>query len=209
MSAQRNGRTLGIALDATHLALAWRDGDGPQSRWQSMTALCDGSRDSVIHALGGLIAKAPSASGASITLTRPIAHTRTLRLPRMPRATLEGVLARDWSRHVIGHRSTPHTVAVRVADRGSWITAFAPTDLLEAFAEEASTRGWRLETLVAARPLLEQTASRPRMRCELSMLARRTSVKLGPGGCSAKGVDDVGTHIQRDRRRPQVLVGGD
>ena len=149
MNAPRNGRTLGIALDATHLALAWRDGDGPQARWQSITALCDGSRDSVIHALGGLIAKAPSASGASITLTRPIAHTRTLRLPRMPRATLEGVLARDWSRHVIGHRSTPHTVAVRVADRGSWITAFAPTDLLEAFAEEASTRGWRLETKAA------------------------------------------------------------
>ena len=115
MNAPRNGRTLGIALDATHLALAWRDDDGPQSRWQSITAQCDGSRDSVLHALSALIAKAPPASGASVTLARPIAHTRALRLPRMPRATLEGVLARDWSRHVIGHRSTPHTVAVRVA----------------------------------------------------------------------------------------------
>ena len=144
MNAASDGRTLGVALDATHLAVAWRDGDGPQSRWQSITALCDGSPDSVTQALSGLIAKAPQASGASVTLTRPIAHTRTLRLPRMPRATLEGVLVRDWSRHVIGHRSTPHTVAVRVADRGSWITAFAPTDLLEAFAEKASTQGWRL-----------------------------------------------------------------
>ena len=144
MSVASDGRTLGIALDATHLAVAWRDGDGPHSRWQSITAPCDGSPDSVAQALGGLISKAPLASGASVTLSRPIAHSRTLRLPRMPRATLEGVLARDWSRHVIGHRSTPHTVAVRVADRGSWITAFAPTDLLEAFAEKASTHGWRL-----------------------------------------------------------------
>jgi Tfp pilus assembly protein PilN len=53
----------------------------------------------------------------------------------MSRAALESVLARDWTRHVIGWRVTPHTVAARQIDRGVWRAAFAPTDTLEAIAE--------------------------------------------------------------------------
>jgi hypothetical protein len=144
LNGANDGRRLGIALDATHLAVAWRGADAQQSRWHSVTARCDGSPPSVERALADLTATAPGAATAGVTLIRPLAHTRALRLPRMARATFEGVLARDWPRHIIGHRATPHIVSSRSVEGGRWLAAFAPADLLEALADTASSHGWRL-----------------------------------------------------------------
>ena len=142
MSGVSDDRRAGIALDATRLSIVWRNTEARQARWQSATAPCDGSPASVERALTALAATVPAASAARVTLIRPLAHTRALRLPRMARAALESVLARDWSRHIIGHRATPHIVAARSADRGRWLAAFAPADLLEVFADAASVHSW-------------------------------------------------------------------
>lgn len=60
----------------------------------------------------------------------------------MARASAERVLARDWTRHVIGVRTTEHTVSGEPADRGRWRASFAPTDLLIALSQAASEHGW-------------------------------------------------------------------
>ena len=156
MSAASNRRRLGIALDGKHLAITWREGDG--RAWRSITAPCDGSPDSIAHALAELIAKAPAVRDVSVTLARPIAHLRALRLPRMARATLEGVLARDWSRHVVGHRNSPHTVSARATDPGTWIASFAPTDVLEVLADTAAAQGWEAVEISASDDVLASAA---------------------------------------------------
>lgn len=77
-----------------------------------------------------------------VTLGRPVAHTRTLPFPSMARSAFERVVARDWTRHIIGIRATPHTVAGEQVDRGRWRAAFAPTDVLDALAQAATEQGW-------------------------------------------------------------------
>jgi Tfp pilus assembly protein PilN len=85
----------------------------------------------------------PVGTDVSVTLLRPLANARTIRFPSMARTALEGVLARDWTRHVIGLRAVPHTVAVRQIDRGLWRASFTPTYTLEAIAELGATFQWR------------------------------------------------------------------
>lgn len=151
-----NQSRIGVACDETSVAIAWRDATG--ARWHSATFPSDGSPDSVVRALADAALKAPRADAASITLARPLAHTRALVLPRMPRTTLEEVLARDWSRHIIAHRATAHSVTARAADRGRWISAFAPTNLLDALAEATSTHGWRTTVVMTADDALAAAA---------------------------------------------------
>ena len=135
-------RGLGVALDDAHLAIAWPDSHAQRARWQSITTPCDGSPTSIVRALAQLAAEAPAANTTHVTLIRPLAHTRALRLPRMARATLEAILARDWTRHIIGHRNTPHTVTTRATAAGQWLAAFAPADLLDALADAGNAHNW-------------------------------------------------------------------
>lgn len=134
--------TVGIALDATRVAIAWRASDAPGARWRSATVPCDGSPEAVRAAIDALATHASSASTAHATLARPLAQVRAVRLPRMARAALEAVLERDWTRHVIGHRATPHAVSARATDRGRWLAAFAPADLLETLSHAMAAQGW-------------------------------------------------------------------
>lgn len=135
--------TVGIALDGTRLSVAWRDTGVRTARWEAASAPCDGSPGDINRALAELVPRAPATSIVSVTLVSPLAHTRALSLPRMPREAIQTVLARDWFRHVIGHRQTPHTVSVQAADRGRWLATFAPTDVVAAIAEVAEANGWR------------------------------------------------------------------
>jgi hypothetical protein len=133
------GATLGICLDDGHITIAARN---PAGTLVDASAEWDGLPSTLVAAIDPLIAAVPAAREASIVLRRPLAHTRTLAMPRMPRPAAEQVLARDWARHVIGMRMTDHTVAAVPAGRGRWRAAFAPTDLLDALAEVARARGW-------------------------------------------------------------------
>ena len=85
---------------------------------------------------------APASEAVTITLLRPVAQTRTIQLPRMARAAVERVLARDWARHVISTRDTEHSVSAELADRGRWRASFAPSDLLDTLARTAAEQGW-------------------------------------------------------------------
>lgn len=60
----------------------------------------------------------------------------------MARSAFERVVARDWTRHIIGIRATPHTVAGEPVDRRRWRAVFAPTDVLEALSLVAAEQGW-------------------------------------------------------------------
>lgn len=142
MSAM-TGVSIGIAIDGSHLSIAWRDTGARVPRWQAATVECDGTPDGINRALAEVVPHAPAATAVTVTLISPLAHTRALRLPRMPREAIESVLTRDWARHVIGHRQTPHTVSVQQTDRGRWLAAFAPTDVIAAVTAVADVNGWR------------------------------------------------------------------
>ena len=92
--------------------------------------------------LGRMAAAAPPLDTVTITILRPLAQTRAIRLPRMATAALERVLARDWARHIIGARPTAHAVTAELADRGRWRASFAPIDLLEQLWTAAAEHGW-------------------------------------------------------------------
>ena len=135
-------RSAGIALDGTTLTIVWRR-TLPHGAWASSSVDCDATPAGIAAAFAELGASVPRGVELSITLLRPLAHTRTVSFPPMARAALERVLERDWTRHVIGIRATPHTVTAQPADHGRWIAAFAPTDTLEALARMAAERDWR------------------------------------------------------------------
>ena len=147
----RTSTSVGVAIDDARLTIVWRDAGHTNAPWRSTSAACDGTPVSVTAALDALAHQAPSLTHASVTLCRPLAQTRTIRLPRMARATLENVLARDWSRHIIGQRATPHTVGARQGDADTWHASFAPTDLLETFGTEGRTAD---DALASALPVL-------------------------------------------------------
>ena len=135
---------LGLSIDTSVMTLTWRhDGGTTRQLLQSLSAPCGPTPDAIRDELGRLAASAPAAIGITVTLRRPVAHTRTVRLPRMARDAVERVLARDWVRHIIGVRTTAHTVSGEPVDRGRWRASFAPTDLLAALAEAASELGWK------------------------------------------------------------------
>ena len=118
------------------------------------SAAWDGQPTSLAAALDPLIAAAPAARTAKVVLRRPVANLRTVVMPNMQRSAAERVLARDWSRHVIGLRATDHTVAAVPIGRGRWRAAFAPTDLLDALAEVARVHGWTTFDVRAADDVL-------------------------------------------------------
>lgn len=135
--------TVGIALDGSHLSIAWRATGARAPRWETATVACDGTPDGVNHALAEVVPRAPAATAVTVTLVSPLAHTRAIKLPRMPRDAIEMVLAREWSRYVIGHRHTPHSVSMQATDRGRWHASFAPTDVIAAVTAVADANGWR------------------------------------------------------------------
>lgn len=177
-----NRPSVGIACDATSLAIVWRDGNSATARWRTALLPHDGSPDSVARALSDAARLAPTAANASITLARPLAHLKTIALPHMPRTTLEGVLARDWSRHVIGHRNTPHSASAVSFGDDKWLAAFAPTDLLDALADGAGTQGWSTTDVATADDALASAA-----RALAPEQARDCLVVL----CDATGPTDV------------------
>lgn len=134
--------TVGVALDGTHLSVVWRE-RGTRDGWSTMWSSCDGTPDAIERTLLELGPRAPTTETVSVTLLSPLAHARALSLPRMPRDAIGTVLARDWSRYVIGHRPTPHTVTVQPTDRGRWLATFAPADVVEAITRAAEEIGWR------------------------------------------------------------------
>ena len=140
MKTSGAGVSLGLSLDQSIMTLVWRyDGD---NSWHCVSTPSDATPDGIPDQLGQFASSAPASNRVTITLLRPLAHTRTVRLPRMARAALERVLSRDWMRHIIGVRTTEHTVSSAPADRGRWRASFAPTDLLVALSPAASDLGW-------------------------------------------------------------------
>ena len=107
-----------------------------------MSVPSEATPDAIAGELARIAASAPASNNITISLLRPIAQTRTVRLPRMARADCERVLTRDWARHIIGVRATEHTVSGMPTDRGRWRASFAPTDLLIALSQAASEQGW-------------------------------------------------------------------
>ena len=125
------------------MSLAWRnDGSRTAEQWTYSTAPCEALPESVGVAFGSLRDLATPGGLLSVTLGRPIAHTRTLPFPVMARPAFERVISRDWARHIIGMRATPHTVAGEPVDRRRWRAAFAPTDVLDALSLVAAEQGW-------------------------------------------------------------------
>ena len=125
------------------IALAWRDGeDAHGGEFRNAAVPCGASTESIVAGIARLSASASPAGILRVTLGRPVAHTRTLPFPVMARSAFERVVARDWARHVIGIRATPHTVAGEPVDRGRWRAAFAPTDVLDALSQAAAEQGW-------------------------------------------------------------------
>lgn len=145
MSTTDSGPKLGIALDGVTLTAVWRE--GRLSRL--LTVPCSGSPESIATAFETLAESLPRTTAVSIVLARPLAQTRRVRFPAMARATLERVLMRDWSRYIIGTRSTSHTVAAATGARGRWRASFAPTDVLDALTAIARDRGWRMDIRTA------------------------------------------------------------
>ena len=132
-----------LCLSDAIMTLAWRDSDADSAeRIRVASARYDGSTESIIAGIAQLSASANSTGVLHITLGRPVAHTRTLPFPVMGRAEFERVVARDWSRHIIGIRATTHTVAGEPVDRGRWRAVFAPTDVLDALSQAAAEHGW-------------------------------------------------------------------
>ncbi|MEO8560968.1 MAG: hypothetical protein ABI601_02770 [bacterium] len=142
-TAQAGRAQIGVALDGTLLSAVWSTTLG--APWRTLVVPCDGTPGSIAEALRALAEQAPARADVAFTLQRPLATARTIALPNMRRAELEAVLARDWSRHVIGLRAEPHLVAVASSDgSGRWRAAFAPVATLEALETGAREHGWRV-----------------------------------------------------------------
>jgi hypothetical protein len=133
---------IALALDGSVMVITWAERDNGRTL-HSATTPCDGTAESIVAAMEELARCAPPASRVVATLCRPLAQSRIVPLPRMPRTTAESVLARDWTRHVIGFRSTPHDVAAREVARYRWSSAFAPSSVLDALTAGAEDQGWR------------------------------------------------------------------
>lgn len=133
----------GVFISGSIMSLACSDGGAGTSRnWTHSTVPYDGLPESVGAAFGSLSNRAAPHGLLTLTLGRPVAHTRTLPFPVMARSAFERVVARDWARHILGIRATPHTVAGEPVDRGRWRAAFAPTDVLDALSRAAAEQGW-------------------------------------------------------------------
>src|SRR5476649_363400 len=105
-------RSVGYALDGETMTAVYRSAQ-LKGAWRSTSVPCDATPAGIARVAAELGGQIVGWNNASVTLMRPLANTRTVSFPRMSRATLAGVLERDWSRHVIGVRATSHTVAVR------------------------------------------------------------------------------------------------
>ena len=138
--------TIGLALDGTSVTAVWREGDA----WRAATTACDATSGSLGAALSAVLSSAPAAERVFITLLRPLANMATPAFPQMRRNEVERVLSRDWERHSIGMRATPHTAAVRAMGRGQWRAVLAPTELLDALSRAASEFGWQHVTVQAS-----------------------------------------------------------
>ena len=133
----------GLFVSDALMALRWRDSDAISTGiFRVSLAVCDALPESIIAGMAHLSASANPDGILRVTLGRPVAHTRTLPFPTMARSAFERVVARDWTRHIIGIRATPHTVAGEPVDRGRWRAAFAPTDVLDALSQAAAEQGW-------------------------------------------------------------------
>ena len=143
MTSSVKSSTTCLFISDAIMALAWRYNDTKNAR------KCDvvsnqwaGSIKEIFSGIAELSTSVTPSGILQITLGRPLAHTRTLPFPPMARSAFERVVARDWTRHIIGIRATPHTVAGEPVDRGRWRAAFAPTDVLDALSQAAAEQGW-------------------------------------------------------------------
>lgn len=178
---------LGLALDGTALAIVWRE-PGAESALRTATVACDATPPSIALGVAELAHRAPAARRVTIVLQRPLGQTRTVRLPRMARAVAESVLARDWSRHVIGLRATPHECSAHELARGQWQAAFAPADVLHALALAAEEQGWSDVELRATDDALA-TAARALGRATKS--ASQQAAADGAIVCDERGPTDA------------------
>ncbi|MEP6729031.1 MAG: hypothetical protein ABJE10_00270 [bacterium] len=140
MTAQK-ASGIGLAMDGSVMVMTWHDPDR-KGTLQSATTQCDATPERIVAAMAELARRAPIASRIVVTLCRPLAQSRIVALPRMSRAIIESIIARDWARHVIGIRPTPHDAAARQLARDRWSAAFAPSDVLEALTAGAENQGW-------------------------------------------------------------------
>lgn len=146
MSERRGLPAFGIALDGAAMTIAWRVPN--TGKWREETVACDGTDAGVRSALEELAPFAPAAGTINVTLVRPLVNIVRPDLPRMSHAAAEHVLSRDWSRHIIAHRPTPHSVAAEWR-AGRWRAAFAPADILDELTTAADRYGWRTLTIQA------------------------------------------------------------
>ncbi|CAN5426279.1 hypothetical protein BH09GEM1_BH09GEM1_40510 [soil metagenome] len=212
MSATR-AFDIGIALDGTTMAIAWNEGAASP---RFATAPCDGTPASITTTLAALVRQVPPATRVAITLCRPLAHSRAVNLPVNTRAAASGILARDWSRHVIGIRTTPHDVVAREMSRGRWLAAFAPADVLDALATAAEKQGW---TTVDIRTSDDTLASAGEMSAEYVVVCGERgpveAVHLRKGGAvggrrfaNGARVDDVYSFIREGDSASGIAQSG-
>lgn len=166
---------IGLALDGSVMVITWAEPD-KNGKLRSATTPCDGTSESIIPSMAELARRAPPASSVVVTLCRPLAQCRIVPLPRMSRATAESVLARDWARHIIGIRATPHDVSAREVTRGRWSVAFAPSDVLDAITVGAEEQGWRSLEIRSSDDALASVASTAPSQSSVVVCDDRTPV---------------------------------
>jgi hypothetical protein len=208
------------------MVLVWRsDVSNNIDKWQLRSTSCETSPESIVAGLASLSDSASPDGLLSVTIGRPVAHTRTLPFPAMARTAFERVVARDWTRHIIGIRATPHTVAGEPVDRGRWRAAFAPTDVLDALSQAAAEQGWAgvdIRTADDAIAGAVRTLARAESR-EADLVAvvcdstgptdilhlRSGSPWLGRSLLRGAGDDDVAAFAKAHAHRaPVVIFGG-
>ena len=182
--SRRDARSAALALDGATLVVMWRSARA-NSAWRLKSVPCNGTAEGIVHACAALGETRPLGAAVSVTLLRPLANARTIAFPSMARRALEGVLARDWTRHVIGVRSTPHTAAARRLDGTEWRAAFAPTDTLDAIGEMAASSEWRDVVIQTSDDALAVVIR------ELGTSADKRAPELFVIACDDKGATDA------------------
>ena len=226
MTSPSKSQVSGLFLSDAMMVCTWCDSVANNSdKWRISLAHCDSLPESIVAGMARLSGLANPHGLLRVTIGRPVAHTRTLPFPTMARSAFERVVARDWTRHIIGIRATPHTVAGEPVDRGRWRAAFAPTDVLDALSQATAELGWAGveirtadDALAGAIRTLAPAESR-----EADLLAvvcdsngptdvlhlRNGAPWLGRSLLAGSGDDGVATFAQTHARRaPVVIFGG-
>ena len=214
------GASIAICLDDQEISVVVRS----SAPLASASAPWDGLPSTLSAVIEPLVAAVPPAHSATFVLRRPVAQVRTIAMPAMPRMAAERVLARDWSRHVIGLRATDHTVSATPLTRSRWRAVFAPTDLLEALATLAQAHGWKTIAIRAGDDVLADGLTRvasddrggelvvvvcdangPTDACHI----RRGAAITGRRFIARANEGDVAAFVQSNARGARVALVGD